>query len=118
VVPVSVFPAKLWFSLWSLHAASVFSRSGGSLREVVAHWEKWWLIGRSGGSLGEVVAHWEKWWLIGRSGGSLAEVVSRREKWWLTERSGDSSGEVVTMSPAYSELPVIRWATIWFGNLQ
>jgi hypothetical protein len=104
--------------------------TGGSLAgAMVAHWrEQWWLIvGSSGGSL---VAHWwEQWWLIGgSSSGSLVGAVVAHcwEQWWLI--GGSSGGSLVAtpdceilgsnpaISPAYSGLPVLRWAAIWGGT--
>jgi hypothetical protein len=80
----------------------------------VAHREQWWLIVSSGSSQGAVVAHREQWWLI-------------REQCWLI---GSSRGSLVApldcetavlgsnpaISPAYSGLPVLRWAAIWDGS--
>jgi hypothetical protein len=64
------------------------------LISVVAH-------GSSGGSLGAVVAHWEQWWLIGSDTRLYTAVL----------------GSNPAISPAYSGLPVLRWAAIWDGTL-
>ncbi len=67
--------------------------SGGS-------WEQWWLMGSSGGS-------WEQWWLIGSSGGSLVATPDCKTA---------VLGSNLAISPAYSGLPVLRWAAICDGT--
>ncbi len=66
----------------------------------MAHREQWWLIGSSGGSR-------EQWWLMGSSGGSLVETPDCKTA---------VLGSNPAISPAYSGLPVLRWAAIWDGT--
>jgi hypothetical protein len=49
----------------------------------------------------------EQWWLIGSSGGSVVVTPDCKNA---------VLGSNPAISPAYSGLPVLRWAAIWDGT--